>query len=99
MTRMRYELIKQYCALCQAFCALYCYIPTAIMRESRLLTPVGLVQRHPTRHILFVLSKNECNFVGGVWASVTKRYTGVGGSLKHKKKGVTYFMAGSRGSG
>ena len=32
------------------------------------------------------LSKNERNFVGGLWASVTKRYMGVGGSLKHQKK-------------
>ena len=40
------------------------------------------------------LSKNEHHFVGGVRASVTKRYTGVGGSLKHKKKSVTYFMDG-----
>ena len=32
------------------------------------------------------LSKNERNFVGGVWASVKKRYMGVGGLLKHPTK-------------
>ena len=34
----------------------------------------------------FFSSKNECDFVGGVSASVTKRYIGVGGSLKHQNK-------------
>ena len=31
------------------------------------------------------LSKNEHNFMGGVWASVTKRYMVVGGLLKPQK--------------
>ena len=34
----------------------------------------------------FFSSKNEHNFLGGVWASVTKHYMGVGGLLKHPLK-------------
>ena len=47
-----------------------------------------------------VLSKNERNFVcvwggyGQALRSVTKRYMGVGGSLKYQQKSVTYFMDG-----